>query len=49
MPLHLGYGNLTISRDYRVYESGHDKLNDTVASDPIAYKPFPEYNTPALH
>ncbi|EFQ94557.1 hypothetical protein P3342_008369 [Pyrenophora teres f. teres] len=32
--------------DYRVYESGHDKLNKTIASEPIAYKPFPKYNTP---
>ncbi|RYN36849.1 hypothetical protein AA0112_g4524 [Alternaria arborescens] len=32
--------------DYRIYESSHNKLNDTIASDPIAYKPFPKYNTP---
>jgi hypothetical protein len=38
--------DLTMYRDYRIYESGHDKLNNTIASDPIAYKPFPAYNTP---
>ena len=32
--------------DYRAYESSHDKLKDDVASDPIAYKPFPDYNSP---
>ncbi|KAJ4377603.1 hypothetical protein N0V83_000430 [Neocucurbitaria cava] len=31
--------------DDRVYTSGHHKLNGTIASDPIAYKPFPKYNT----
>ncbi|KAH7396328.1 hypothetical protein BKA66DRAFT_596993 [Pyrenochaeta sp. MPI-SDFR-AT-0127] len=33
--------------DYRVYDSGHHKLNGSIASDPIAYKPFPQYNTPS--
>jgi hypothetical protein len=34
------------TRDYRVYEAGHDKLKEHDASDPITYKPFPEYNSP---
>ncbi|KAH8731961.1 hypothetical protein GQ44DRAFT_735653 [Phaeosphaeriaceae sp. PMI808] len=32
--------------DYRVYDAGHDRLKEGVASDPIVYKPFPSYNTP---
>ncbi len=31
-------------RDYRFYDSGHDKLSDTIAPSPTPYKPFPEYN-----
>lgn len=34
------------NRDYRIYEASHDKLKENDASDPIAYKPFPEYNSP---
>ncbi|KAF2021244.1 hypothetical protein BU24DRAFT_438432 [Aaosphaeria arxii CBS 175.79] len=33
--------------DYRPYENGHDKLNESAASAPRAYKPFPDYNSPA--
>lgn len=33
--------------DERMYESTHKKLNRSIASDPVAYKPFPEYNSPA--
>ncbi|KAH7134982.1 hypothetical protein B0J11DRAFT_148814 [Dendryphion nanum] len=31
--------------DYRPYNAGHDKLNKSSASLPIAYKPFPDYNS----
>ncbi|ORX90489.1 hypothetical protein BCR34DRAFT_609123 [Clohesyomyces aquaticus] len=30
--------------DYRPYQSGHDKLNKSVAESPQPYKPFPKYN-----
>lgn len=35
------------TRDYRIYESGHDKLNGSIVTQAVAYKPFPKYNTPA--
>jgi hypothetical protein len=34
-------------RDYRIYQSGHDKLNQEDATHPLAYKPFPKYNSKA--
>jgi len=33
--------------DDRIYQARHSKLNATVASDPVAYKPYPDYNSPA--
>ncbi|KAF2727840.1 hypothetical protein EJ04DRAFT_593844 [Polyplosphaeria fusca] len=33
--------------DYRAYNSGHDMLNRSVGGNPVAYKPFPEYNSKA--
>ncbi|KAH9882342.1 hypothetical protein J1614_000578 [Plenodomus biglobosus] len=32
--------------DDRIYEASHSTLNTSIASDPVAYKPFPKYNTP---
>ncbi|CAI6295562.1 unnamed protein product [Periconia digitata] len=31
--------------DERPYSAGHDKLDESAASNPVAYKPFPKYNT----
>ncbi|KAJ4293318.1 hypothetical protein N0V90_008600 [Kalmusia sp. IMI 367209] len=33
--------------DYRFYTSGHHRLSNKVASNPIPYKPFPDYNSPS--
>ncbi|KAF2646929.1 hypothetical protein P280DRAFT_21741 [Massarina eburnea CBS 473.64] len=30
--------------DERPYTAGHHKLNQTIAQDPVPYKPFPDYN-----
>lgn len=38
-------GRLMYARDYRPYSAGHHKLNGTVASNPVAYEPFPDYNS----
>jgi hypothetical protein len=36
---------LIISRDYRICNATLDKLNGSTASDSVAYKPFPSYNS----
>ncbi|KAF2685354.1 hypothetical protein K458DRAFT_365715 [Lentithecium fluviatile CBS 122367] len=33
--------------DYRIYDAGHDKLNGSIASNSVAYKPLPRYNSKA--